>query len=185
MKKGMIRREDVWGAVQPQVVDLVRRMIGRPTRPVDGARRIRGCRVISTSTQNINTGAVIPLAFTEEINDTDGCWVVENPTKLTATRSGYYIAGGGWTLLGAQNTVASRMTVIVRVNGSVIVGGNDCHTIAGKAVGISVTTGQFWMNAGDYVEICALHDEGATKTAAAGSTTNQQFINGWLQFIGV
>ncbi len=144
----------------------------------------RGCRVFSSVTQNISTATNTPLVFDTEVYDTDGCWDAGSPTRLTAQRDGYYLAGGAWTLAPAQNTAASQMHIYVRKNGSSYLGGCSLHTIANKDARIAVTTGMLWLSTGDYLEIVAYHDEGATKTASAAGSASQFLCNGWLMRIG-
>lgn len=167
----MISLSELWLAIQDRVVELIHRT------------EARGCRVINTSTQNINNATNTALTFNSEINDTDGCWDAGSPTRLTAQKDGYYLAGGAWTLAPAQNTAASQMHIYVRKNGSSYLGGCSLHTIANKDARIAVATGMIWLSTGDYLEIVAYHDEGATKIASAAGSASQFLCNGWLMRI--
>jgi hypothetical protein len=166
-----ISLSDLWLGIEGRVLALVHKT------------EACGCRVINTGTQNIDSATVTALTFNSEIYDTDGCWDAGSPTRLTAQRDGYYLAGGTWMLASGQNTAASRMQLAVKVNDTTWMGGNEMHTIANKGATVGCSSGMFWLSAGDYVELVAYHDEGATKAASAGSVTNQ-FCNGWLMRVG-
>jgi hypothetical protein len=181
MKKGLIRREDVWEAVQPHVVELVRRMTGRHARQINTRQLIRVYGSTPLTIPTAPGSTFTPLAFDEGLADTMDGWSVSDPTKLYAARSGYFTAGGCWGLDDTQNTVASRMIVAVRANGTTMLARNDISTIAGRIFIVSVTTGSFWLNAGEYVQILALHDQGGDRTAMAATGTSQHNLNGWLE----
>jgi hypothetical protein len=168
----MIDIAEIWRGIESRVLALIHRS------------EARGARVISSVGLTVPSGALTALAFDTEIQDTDGCWSAGEPTKLYAQREGYYLAGGGFELLAAQNTVASRCAVYVRRNGTVVLGANDNHTIANKGVVVSFATGMFWMGAGEYVEILALQDQGADRQLRGANAANQHFCNGWLMRVG-
>lgn len=178
MRKGLIRKEDIWEAVQPSVVERVRRMVGRPIRTPNKPPCM--IRVYGSFGLTIPNATFTALAFDEGVTDTANGWSVSDPTKFYATRSGYYNAGGGWALDASENTVASRLVVAVRANGTTYLARNDLSTIAGKTAYVSVTTGAFWLNAGEYIEIMAYHDQGGDRDALAATGTSQHNMNGWL-----
>lgn len=164
----MINLTEIWQAIEGRVVALIHKT------------EARGARVYRSTTQSINNNTLTALSFDTEVNDSDGCWAVGSPTHLTAQRDGYYMAGGSWAMAAAQNTTASRMRIVVRKNGTTHAGANELHTLANKDAGVSVTVGMIWMEEGDYVEICALHDEGSAKNVTAGSDTYPNSNMGWL-----
>lgn len=139
-----------------------------------------GCRVIATATQSIANNSPVALAFDQVIADTGGSWDAGSPTQLRAPSDGYYQAGGSWSLAAAQNTAASRVFIGVRRNGTQYVGAAEVHSIAGKFVEACCATGFFWLDAGDYIELVAYHDEGVSKTASAADNNNQHLCLGWL-----
>jgi hypothetical protein len=167
-----IRLSEIWNAIEGRVVALIHKT------------EARGCRVYRSTTQSINNNTLTALSFDTEVVDTDGCWAVGDPTKLYAQRDGYYAAGGCWEMLAAQNTVASRILVLVRVNGTTVVGIGDNHTIANKNAAAGCSVGMIWLAAGEYVEIMVLHDEGGAKNTAAATATNQHLCAGWLMRVG-
>lgn len=149
-----------------------------------------GARVIRTTTQSIANATLTPLSFDTVIYDTEAqgdlgaCWSSEEPTKIYARRDGYYLAGGSWSLAAAQNTVASRQFVGVRLNGITYTAGNENHTIANRDAAVAVATGMIWLSAGDYIEVIAYHDEGRSKNTVAATTTLQLRALGWLMRVG-
>jgi hypothetical protein len=168
----MISLPEIWGAIEGRVVALIHKT------------EARGCRVYRSTTQSINTGTLTALSFDTEVVDTDGCWAVGDPTRLYAQRDGYYAAGGCWEMVSTQNTVASRILVLVRVNGTTAVAIGDNHTIANKTAAVGCAVGMIWLSAGDYVEIMALHDEGGARVTVAATATNQHMCAGWLMRVG-
>jgi hypothetical protein len=146
-------------------------------------RRSIGCRVISTATQVIATATVTGLSFNTEISDTGGCWAVGNPTRLVAPIAGYYIAGGGFFFADTLSTTAARLICGVRANGTVSLGRNETRTTSGAPSTLSVTSGRYWLDVGEYFEIIIYHEQGADRTLTAASTTNQHIRFAWLQLV--
>jgi hypothetical protein len=138
-----------------------------------------GCRVYKTNTQTITSDVAAAVSFTTEDSDTDGCWAVGQPTRLVATRYGHYMAGGSWRM-ATGTTTPFRMVATIRQNGTKYLGEGMAVTGVNASVQVTVSTGMFLMNEGDYIELVASHDAGADKTLAAGSSVNQHFCNAWL-----
>jgi hypothetical protein len=163
----------IWGAIATKVVDLIHRT------------ECRGVRVIKTDTQSVGNATPVAISYNTMVYDTEGSmWAVGDPTKLVAARDGYYLAGGAWSLLAAQNTAASRVQAMVLKNGVTYLGAAEVHSIVGKIVVSAVATGMFWMSAGDYIQLIAQHDEGGSKTSQAATAANQHLCNGWLMRVG-
>jgi hypothetical protein len=139
-----------------------------------------GARAYCSTALTVPSATLTALAFDVEVWDTDGIWNASAPTRFTAARGGFYDAGGGFDMLAAQNTVASRLLVYVRRNGSDYMAASDNHTIAGKGATVSVSAGMIWLSAGDYIEILAYHDQGADKLLRAATAANQLYCHGWL-----
>lgn len=168
----MINLSELWLAIEGRVLALIHKT------------ESRGCRVYRTTTQTITAGAFTALSWDTEDNDTDGCWASGNPTRLTAARDGYYLAGGSFSLDAAQITSADRMGIRVRKNGTIYLGGTDLHTVNGEAMVLGVASGQIWLSAGDYLEVVAYNGYAADKTVSAGSSGNQHINHGWLTRVG-
>ncbi len=140
---------------------------------------VLGCRVIRTTAQNIPTRTLTALSFTTVIYDTNNCRDAANPTRLYARTAGYYMAGGAVTFSDTEVDSAARVAIAIMLNG---VGGtalqaNDSHTIAGLAAGPSVSTGMFYMNPNDYIELYVWHSFNTAKNTYAST---QHHVNGWL-----
>jgi len=168
----MINLSELWMAIEGRVLKLIHK-----TEAI-------GCRVINTSTQTIPNATMTALTFNTVIYDTDSCWSAGAPTRLYAQRDGYYLAGGGWSLADTQNTAASRIVTAVLVNGTNQIQGSETHSKANTSINVSVATGMFWLSAGQYIEIAAYHDEGASKTAGAATSINEGLCCGWLMRVG-
>lgn len=127
----------------------------------------KGCRVYRNSTQAITLNQYNSLAWNTELYDTDACWAAGDPTKMYAKSEGYYLAGGGFAV-----PCTAHLTVVL--NGNTYLAMNGQMT----ASRFDITTGMFYMNANDYIQIQVYPSANVT-IAAAGSTT--QYANhGWL-----
>lgn len=146
-------------------------------------RRSIGCRVISTATQAISNTTETALSFNSEISDTGDCWASGSPTRLTAPVAGYYLAGGGVLFGSSLNTNAGRIYLALRANGTVYLAADDKHTIANKDAALLVSSGRFWLEVGEYVELMFYHEQGGSRTLVAATTTYQNNKNGWLQLV--
>jgi hypothetical protein len=138
-----------------------------------------GSRVYKTNTQVIASGAGAAISFTTEATDTDTCWDAGSPTRLTATRFGRYMAGGGWRM-ATGTTTPFRVTATLRQNGTKNLAEAMLVTGVDASVQATVATGIFIMNEGDYIELIAAQDSGADKTSVAATSDNQHFCNAWL-----
>lgn len=138
---------------------------------------ILGCRVRrSLADQNILSGAWTALQFDTEDADVGNCWSAAAPTRLYAPMDGYYLAGGHWTRMPAENPNACRQSIRVYQGGATQQGWNDLHTIAGSIAAVAVASGMIYLAAGDYVEIEVYHNDGAARDASGTA----QRIAGWL-----
>lgn len=168
----MINLSELWMAIEGRVLKLIHK-----TEAI-------GCRVVNTSTQTIPNATTTALTFNTVIYDTDSCWSAGAPTRLYAQRDGYYLAGGGWALASGQNTAASRILTAAMVNGIKQIAASEMHSKVNTALNVSVATGMIWLSAGQYIEIAAYHDEGASKTASAATSINEGLCCGWLMRVG-
>jgi len=136
------------------------------THAIPAERRpMIGCRVIATQTQNIARNNLIPLEYQVEIVDTANCWAPENdnPSRLIAPASGYYMAGGAVAFNANEIITNSRVTILIRhkVPGApdgIFIQGNETQVFANKALNLSVSTGMFYMSKGDYIEVILYQD---------------------------
>jgi hypothetical protein len=138
-----------------------------------------GCRVYRSIAQTIPSGSATAIHFNTEVEDPGGCWAIAEPPKLYAPQWGYYMAGGSWRI-ATGTTTPFRMTAIIRMNGTVNLGEAMLVTGVDANVTVTVTTGVFEMNEGDYIELVASQDSGADKLTIPSTATDQHFGNGWL-----
>lgn len=135
-----------------------------------------GCRVYRNSAQTISTATVTALSFSHEINDTDTCWAVGDPTKLYARTAGYYSFGASVAWTG--NATGSRI-VYVRKDGTTIL---CAERDAGLGVeqSMSVSGGQLYFAADEYIEVMVYQNSGGDLDVVAASTTDQHKCCAWL-----
>jgi hypothetical protein len=138
-----------------------------------------GCRVYRSIAQTIPSGAATAIHFNTEVEDPGGCWAIAEPPKLVAPQWGYYMAGGSWRM-ATGTTTPFRVTAIIRMNDTVNLGEAMLVTGVDANVTVTVTTGMFEMNEGDYIELVASQDSGADKLTIPTTATDQHFGNGWL-----
>lgn len=137
-----------------------------------------GCRVRRAATQSIPNGVDTALIFDTEVHDTDSCWSGSNPSRLYAQTAGYYIAGAGW---GNFDSL-SGFDVLVQIRR------NNYHYLASQSyyrsstwgATVSVSTGMFYMNAGDYIEAIASHGRGSAMNTGATASWDDRGAHAWL-----
>lgn len=142
-----------------------------------------GAKVRRNVTQNCDNTTATAISYDTEVFDISNCWSNSNPTRLVAPVTGYYMVGGGWAMTSGSNTAASRLIVQVLLNGTTTTASQEVHTIAGKAVSLTVCT-LCYLAANEYAEIIMYHDEGATKTIAATTSTNHSAGYGFITQVG-
>lgn len=136
-----------------------------------------GCRVYRNSTQSIPSGTVTALSWNTEVADTDNCWSSGNPTRLVASRSGYYLIGCNWTI---DSVPAGRVTTSIRRNGTTqVLAAFEIDPTSTTYQQIALVTGMVWMNAGDYAE-AYVYSSGGAVTVAAADANNQHKNQGWI-----
>ncbi len=171
-------------SVQDRFLDVIRQLRGldrrlqiletrSPFSPV-------GARVIQTSGQRILNKRLTAIAFDTEIADLGGCWSSTDPTKLIAPITGWYIAAGSWRLRGADNVIYCRNAALIKLNDTTWVARNDYYPRETRTCVVSSMAGMVYMEAGDYVELYAYHEQGITITTGADSILNQHTAYFWL-----
>ncbi len=141
-----------------------------------------GCKaVLAAGGQSIAPQTAVALSFDTEVADTDGCFTAPD-SRLYARREGYYLAGGGWSFNSGGSPAASRMQVMLRLNGSsVYLGANQTWTTttASRVNSVAVAAGMIALGPGDYIEVYAFHDQPAAVSTIAASS-NHGYAFGWL-----
>ncbi len=141
-----------------------------------------GARVVRTSTQSIPSTAITPLSFNSALwNVPATIWVALTATRLIVPYNGWYTCGGGWARVAAANPNASIHRVYIRANGTTYLAAQDVHTIAGKAVSVAVSVDGVYLTAGQYVEICAYHDDPNPQNSSAAAALTPYNCFGWLR----
>jgi len=139
-----------------------------------------GARVYRSTTQSINTALSTAVSFDTEDNDTDDCWDVSAPTRLTVKHQGYYRMGGQVSFTTGGTSVY-RLTIAIRKNGTIVLASDSKGTGINTLYYLEVSTGKVWMNEGDYIEIMTTQESGGALNINAADASNQQYNHGWIE----
>jgi len=183
--------EERWLAVTVNGTPMPRQRIAAVPYAIQSAGTPPGCRVIRETAQTIDHDTLTLLAFSKVISDTTGgtCWSdtpSENQTRLYAPESGYYMSGGGVALSRLIVSTQGTVVVLVRLHRTsssqdIWLQTNGMTSVPGDYVNVSVATGMFYMETGDYVEIWVIQKlNDGQKTTMAASEESQHTTNGWL-----
>jgi len=135
------------------------------------------------SKQAILSGIQTELSFNTLYGGTR--WDASYPSRLYAQYDGYYQASGTVTVGGGDNTVAGRLWIGVRSNGSTYQYGSELHTIPYQAAQVSViSTPPFFLHAGEYIEIVFYQNEGHTMYLVNNYPGALNNFQGTLWFVG-
>lgn len=141
-----------------------------------------GARVYG-STQNVGDAAYETIEFDTERWDTgstgaggsypNGMWDIANDTRLTAVHRGWHTISGH--LVFASNAIGIR-GIQIRHGGAAVIARDERHTFAGQIpVPVSITT-QYWMNAGEYVELMAFQNSGGVLAVVEVPNYSPEFV---------
>lgn len=135
-----------------------------------GANRFRYLqsmvRVQLTSNQSIASGTPTALANFGVVFNTDGLWVVGQPTRLTVAISGKYIIAGG-VIWESGGTDAAYHELQIRFNGAAHIAAHIWHrAYAWDSVAMTVST-LYDPAAGNFFELMVRQDTGAPKNVLA------------------
>jgi len=112
-------------------------------------------------------------------------WDASYPSRLYAQYDGYYQASGTVTVGGGDNTVASRLWIGVRSNGSTYQYGSELHTIPYQAAQVSIiSTPPFFLHAGEYIEMVVYQNQGHTIYLVNNYPGALNNFQGTLWFVG-
>lgn len=117
-----------------------------------------GAGVYRGSAQTIPDSLVEPVSFSDEWFDSDCCWDVANPTRLTVRTGGVYCVYGNVVWV---NSAAGYRFLAITLNG------NSryialCSAVAVAGVGPFMNvSGLFFLNEGDYVELRVFQTTGS------------------------
>lgn len=125
------------------------------------------CVVTSSVVQNLTTSTQTPLTFDTEATDSDAMHsTVSATSRLTAITPGWYLLTG--TVTFAANATGDRFVSFL-INGATELARVDQMTVTTASRGPSLTTSTvLFLNAGDYVELTAWQNSGATLATALG-----------------
>lgn len=136
---------------------------------LDGAlrkSRALGCRVCRAAPFSAAGGAISWIDYDTELDDSDDGWDAAHPTRLAAGTAGWYLAGGCHALIPAPGV--GWHAILVRRNGAQVLARCQHPVAAGCDACISVVTGMFWLEPGEYVELGAAHSFSSAVLAGAG-----------------
>ncbi|MFZ6029668.1 MAG: hypothetical protein ACOYYS_18295 [Chloroflexota bacterium] len=148
-----------------------------------------GCRYTGASAaQSIPSLVWTPLTLDTQINDTTpgkNCHDTDFPSRLYARVAGCYLAGGGYMVNGPSIGSEERyLGVNIKYNGTVYLSISSMSSIPGAAAILSATSGMFYMNEGDYIEVEAYHNLTGAKSIDAATANNQFTRHAWLMRAG-
>lgn len=125
-----------------------------------------GARVRRAAAQSIATGSTpTALSFDTEVYDTQGLWSSGAPTRLIAPISGYYAVAGFVQWATATFAAGNYRYADLAVNGATGISRDRSHPGAGTGDADNVASAVYFLNAGDYVELRAAHQDGASRNA--------------------
>lgn len=119
----------------------------------------RGVQLVA---QSLTSSSLTPITFTSSIYDTyTGHSNSTNPSRYTAAVAGYYTVSG--VAAFAASSAGSRQSVVA-VNGSAVnaTSGFVASPSSSDPVAVPSPTFDLFLNVGDYVELWAAQDSGAS-----------------------
>lgn len=143
-----------------------------------------GCRVYRNTTLSVTNATDTAISYTTELRDTGGCFNLANPTRLVAPVDGDYTAGANIQI----DLIADRVRVDlwIRNNAGDILGRARCFVSTASINDnpqMIVTTEEFFLIAGDYIEVVVRQEDAAARTIPA-ATAAAVFRNvAWLKRI--
>lgn len=148
---------------------------GRSADAVLNPARLHATR---SAPQGSAHAAYTPLAFdsTQYIGSGYGSsipmWSGSLPTRMVAPRTGVYAVGGfvNW----APQSAGTTRLLLVRVNGSPVVNISQTPPCGGGNYTALSASGDYLLNANDYVEVVGYQDSGSVVTITGA---------GWLRFV--
>tara|TARA_B110000858_G_C17439697_1_gene309176 strand:+ start:13 stop:531 length:519 start_codon:yes stop_codon:yes gene_type:complete len=134
-----------------------------------GGTNTPACSVYLSGSQNISNNTWTKITFDSEIYDTNNAFA-SNKFTVPSGQSGTYNFNTRIKISGIDDT--EFIDSVLYKNGSAVWntakkeynGGQTDQQIA------SIVTNQFVLNAGDYIEFYAMHNEGSTRPALGGAT---------------
>ena len=151
---------------------------------VDPAWQRPYARIIRTSGfQTISTGAsYTALTLVTESFDVGNFWSAGAPTRLTAPENGMYIFGGTCGLVSVPTNTTIELGI--RLNGSQLLTVVDQNQEAVHAAILEprlLVTYQYFMNAGDYIELVIRHEAGSNRNTLNDTSEGTTF---WIMYAG-
>jgi hypothetical protein len=139
---------------------------------------------IQTVTQSITNNTATAVLFDTEIVDSDNFHsTATNTTRLVAPMPGWYELKGGVGYAAAAATgyrAAGWQTTISSVT-SILAGSFNLAAVSTTVCAVEARTMRVFLNAGDYVELMALHTLGSAlgtaATAAWNPTATMTFVS--------
>lgn len=124
----------------------------------------RGAYTKQSVNQSIPSASAVVLNLSTEVFDTDNCFDLSTPTRLTCKTSGKYFVG--CNVRYTENSTGI-LDVLLRKNG-VFYFGYYRQSQNAKAVGFSQVSGLVELVVGDYVEVMLNQDSGTSINTLVG-----------------
>jgi hypothetical protein len=115
-------------------------------------------RVYRSTNQSIPNATNTPINFDGVLSDTGGFWDVGNPTRLTLSFPGLYIAIANATF--ATNSNGDLRQIGIRSGGSALLSLQSVSPLATNTVKISTSTLLYLSSGTGYIELIAYQDSG-------------------------
>jgi hypothetical protein len=133
------------------------------------------CTVYRASDQTIAHNTITPISWSHESHDDGGCWDIGAPTRLVAPSAGVYLIAASWVTKD-HSTDMARSSIFFRKNGAAYLGGTSDNfpgtvAVSGAVMGRSHAY-VAKMQAGDYFEVIAFHNEGGDRLLWGGALYN-------------
>lgn len=131
-----------------------------------------GARAYNSASLTVASSTITAVTLDSERWDTDSCHSTSaNTSRLTCNTAGKYVISGN--IAFDANTSGTFRDIGIRLNGSTIIAYNRASPNSGTPNIIATT---IWdLVAGDYVEMIAQQDSGASRTLAAQADFTPEF----------
>lgn len=137
-----------------------------------GRGRYIGCRLTHSASQSVASGVAVVLTWDTEQADDDGMHDATNPTRITLPLDGVYRVIGQVPF--SANATGFR-AVSLKLNGTTYVREVLVPPVATGVRTTPILAAEIGASAGDYFELVASHDSGATLSIAPGTQTGPYF----------
>lgn len=120
-----------------------------------------GARIKRTTNLAVPSWSLVALTFTGADWDTDACWNVSNPTRLTCKTAGVYLISGASSF--EANATGPR-DIGIRINGTLFVAAQRIPSLGASFTTDCALSATVKMLVNDYAELTVFHYVNPTGT---------------------